>query len=56
MIDAWGKPQSGYLDGDSVWEGSYLQCVRAKDDYLDTNINGKMCITEWEGPRVSLYV
>ena len=50
VADSWGYPQSGYLLGDGVWEGSYEGCTRVADH--TSNITGQHCLVTWMGVMV----
>ena len=30
VLDSWGKPESGILDGNIVFEGRYFECLNAR--------------------------
>ena len=40
VVDSWGKPESGLLEGNFVWEGRYYECINAQDD---KEITGQYC-------------
>ena len=39
-MDAWGKPESGILDGNINFEGRYFECLSAK---FDNNVASQYC-------------
>ena len=51
MIDSFGKPESGILNGNFKWVGDYNECIgiRASNPNYTTigNFRGKYCSLTW---------
>lgn len=54
MLDAWGKPESGILQGNLRWEGRYFQC-RSVENVVDSKLKfaGKWCMADIMASNVS---
>jgi len=45
VIDAWGKPTPGILNGQILWVGDYDECLntRSKHESSDLTFQGRYC-------------
>lgn len=57
MLDSRGKPESGILDGNRFYEGSYQECIRIKENESDPDaIQGLFCTGVWYNGPVSYSI